>query len=254
MQELTVGSRKELVQICSLAAALGAMVFLLDVIGFDIAIWLFAVAVMLICGERRPVMLALFPLVSAVLIVGGFRAMLPYPMYTRVVVGAPYRARLHALWSAAHILGSSAGCWIWILPGLVIGLAGSAMPGVAISVTMAVVLPLTLQMELMPSLVFLTSVYTGGVFGGSVPAILMNIPGHAGVVCHHVRWLSDDIEGPAQRGAGLRAILLDAVLHRWICAAAAGGRADGSSGHQDRSAGDADCRALGTGAAWFARQ
>ena len=65
---------------------------------------------------------------------------------------------LNALASAAHILGSSAGCWVWILPGLVIGLAGSAMPGVAISVTMAVVLPLTLQMDLMPSLVFLTSV------------------------------------------------------------------------------------------------
>ena len=84
-QELTVGSRTELVQICSLAAALGAMVFLLDVIGFDIAIWLFAVAVMLICGERRPIMLALFPLVSAVVIVGGFRAMLPYPMYTALL-------------------------------------------------------------------------------------------------------------------------------------------------------------------------
>jgi putative tricarboxylic transport membrane protein len=84
---------------------------------------------------------------------------------------------MHALASALHILGSSAGCWVWILPGLIIGLAGSAMPGVAISVTMAVVLPLTLQMDLMPSLVFLTSVYTGGVFGGSVPAILMNIPG-----------------------------------------------------------------------------
>ena len=84
---------------------------------------------------------------------------------------------MHALASALHILGSSAGCWVWILPGLIIGLAGSAMPGAAISVTMAVVLPLTLQMDLMPSLVFLTSVYTGGVFGGSVPAILMNIPG-----------------------------------------------------------------------------
>lgn len=85
MQELTVGSRKELVQICGLAAALGAMVFLLDAIGFDIAIWLFAVTVMLICGERRPIVLALFPLVSAVVIVGGFRAMLPYPMYTALL-------------------------------------------------------------------------------------------------------------------------------------------------------------------------
>ena len=113
----------------------------------------------------------------AVLVVVGFRAMLPYPMYTARAVGAPSVLDLNALASAAHILGSSAACWVWILPGLVIGLAGSAMPGVAISVTMAVVLPLTLQMDLMPSLVFLTSVYTGGVFGGSVPAILMNIPG-----------------------------------------------------------------------------
>jgi putative tricarboxylic transport membrane protein len=32
-------------------------------------------------------------------------------------------------------------------------------------------------MDFFPSIVFLTSVYTGGVFGGSVPAILMNIPG-----------------------------------------------------------------------------
>jgi len=60
-------------------------VFLLDVIGFDISLWLFAIAVMLICGERRPLMLALFPLAIAVLVVGGFRAMLPYPMYTLVL-------------------------------------------------------------------------------------------------------------------------------------------------------------------------
>ncbi len=84
---------------------------------------------------------------------------------------------MHALQSAIEILGSSSACWIWIIPGLAIGLVGSSLPGVSISMTMAVVLPLTLQMELMPSLVFLTSVYTGGVFGGSVPAILMNIPG-----------------------------------------------------------------------------
>jgi type IV secretory pathway TrbD component len=85
MQELTVNSRKEGLQIGLLAASLGALVFLLDVIGFDISLWLFAIAVMLICGERRPLMLALFPLAIAVLVVGGFRAMLPYPMYTLVL-------------------------------------------------------------------------------------------------------------------------------------------------------------------------
>ena len=84
-QELTAGNQKEAVQIGLLGAALGALVFLLDVIGFDVALWLFAVAVMLICGERRPLVLALFPLAVAVLVVVGFRAMLPYPMYTAVL-------------------------------------------------------------------------------------------------------------------------------------------------------------------------
>jgi putative tricarboxylic transport membrane protein len=82
-----------------------------------------------------------------------------------------------ALWAAIHILGSQAGSWIWIIPGLVTGLVFSAIPGVSISMAMAIVLPLSLYMDFFPSIVFLTSVYTGGVFGGSVPAILMNIPG-----------------------------------------------------------------------------
>src|ERR1700744_5752817 len=82
-----------------------------------------------------------------------------------------------ALWSALHIIGSSAQNWIWIVPGLIVGLVFSAMPGVTISMAMAIVLPLSIYMDFMPAIVFLTSVYTGGVFGGSVPAILMNIPG-----------------------------------------------------------------------------
>ncbi len=82
-----------------------------------------------------------------------------------------------ALWGALHIIGSSHESWLWIVPGLIVGLVFSAVPGVTISMAMAIVLPLSLYMDFFPSIVFLTSVYTGGVFGGSVPAILMNIPG-----------------------------------------------------------------------------
>jgi putative tricarboxylic transport membrane protein len=84
---------------------------------------------------------------------------------------------LSALSSAFHLLGSSLQAWIWIVPGLVIGLVFSAVPGVTISMAMAIVLPLSMYMDFFPAIVFLTSVYTGGIFGGSVPAILMNIPG-----------------------------------------------------------------------------
>jgi putative tricarboxylic transport membrane protein len=84
---------------------------------------------------------------------------------------------ISALWAAFHLIGASAQAWIWIVPGLFVGLAFSAIPGVSISMAMAIVLPLSVYMDFIPAIVFLTSVYTGGVFGGSVPAILMNIPG-----------------------------------------------------------------------------
>lgn len=68
-----------------LGLALGLLVFLMDTIGFDIAIWLFALATMLICGERRPIPLAVYPLAVAIVAVYGFRALMPYPMFTAVL-------------------------------------------------------------------------------------------------------------------------------------------------------------------------
>jgi len=82
-----------------------------------------------------------------------------------------------ALMSAFDIMGSSLPGWGWIVPGLIVGLLFSAIPGVSVSMAMAIVLPLSLYMDFFPAVVFLTSVYTGAGFGGSVPAILMNIPG-----------------------------------------------------------------------------
>src|SRR5580698_10014268 len=52
--DLQTADPKELLLIGSVAASLGAYVFLLNVIGFDIATWLFSLSVMFVCGERRP--------------------------------------------------------------------------------------------------------------------------------------------------------------------------------------------------------
>jgi len=38
-------------------------------------------------------------------------------------------------------------------------------------------LPITFRMEPLPSMVFLTAIYIGGCFGGSISAILLKIPG-----------------------------------------------------------------------------
>ena len=69
----------------AVAVSLGLYVSLLNVIGFDVASCLFVLAVMLICGERRPIPLIVYPVIVAVVLVAGFRALLPYPMYTVVI-------------------------------------------------------------------------------------------------------------------------------------------------------------------------
>lgn len=83
---------------------------------------------------------------------------------------------------ALALLFSSLTPWLVIFPGLIIGLAFGAIPGLQISTAMAIFLPLTLYMDFVSAMIFLTSIFTGGGFGGSVSAILMNIPGTSSCV------------------------------------------------------------------------
>jgi hypothetical protein len=84
-EPLRSGDKKNLLLIGAVAVSLGLYVSLLNVIGFDVASCLFVLAVMLICGERRPIPLIVYPVIVAVVLVAGFRALLPYPMYTVVI-------------------------------------------------------------------------------------------------------------------------------------------------------------------------
>lgn len=83
---------------------------------------------------------------------------------------------------AVALLTSSWSAWAWVIPGLVAGLFFGAMPGISITMAMAIFLPMTLYMDFLPAIIFLTSIYTGAGFGGSVPAVLMNIPGTSSAV------------------------------------------------------------------------
>jgi len=79
--------------------------------------------------------------------------------------------------AALNMLFSSPLPWLIVIPGILIGLVFGAIPGLQISMAMAVFLPMTLYMDFMQAMLFLTAIFTGGAFGGSIPAILMNIPG-----------------------------------------------------------------------------
>lgn len=87
-----------------------------------------------------------------------------------------------ALHKAIDLLSNSWLPWLVVIPGLLIGLIFGAIPGLSIPVAMAVFLPVTVHMDFLSAVLFLTAIFTGGGFGGAIPAILMNIPGTGSAV------------------------------------------------------------------------
>lgn len=65
----------------------------------------------------------------------------------------------------------------WITFGIVIGIILGALPGMGAPLGMAVVLPLTLPLDGITAIIFLVSIYSGSLYGGSISAILVNVPG-----------------------------------------------------------------------------
>lgn len=89
---------------------------------------------------------------------------------------------LAAAQAALDLLFGSWQPWVVVIPGMVIGLVFGALPGLTIPVAMAVFLPLTLYMDFLSALIFMTAIFTGGGFGCAIPAILINVPGTPGAV------------------------------------------------------------------------
>ncbi len=64
-----------------------------------------------------------------------------------------------------------------MLLGVCIGVVVGILPGVGATQAMALMIPLTWKMETYPSFILLISIYATSKFGGSLTAILFNIPG-----------------------------------------------------------------------------
>lgn len=75
----------DLVRIAALAAAFGFFIFSLETLGFDVGAWIFVTVGLYICGERRPWVLAIFPLAFTVAVVLGYQQLLPYPIHTLIL-------------------------------------------------------------------------------------------------------------------------------------------------------------------------
>ncbi len=84
----------------------------------------------------------------------------------------------HLLTGFAHAL---AGPGLLIMTaGVAWGIIGGAIPGISGAVAMALALPYTFSMDAATALIMLAGVWAGANYGGSIPAILMRMPGTPG--------------------------------------------------------------------------
>lgn len=71
---------------------------------------------------------------------------------------------------------------VYVTLGIVLGLIFGALPGMSTPLALALMLLPSFYMGPVAALVFLSSVYTGSVYGGGITAILFNIPGTPGAL------------------------------------------------------------------------
>jgi len=83
---------------------------------------------------------------------------------------------------AIDILHNSWTPWIVVIPGLIAGVVGGAIPGLSGVMVLALLLPVTIHMDLFTALMFMTAMFTGAGFGSSIPSILMGLPGSSSSV------------------------------------------------------------------------
>ena len=74
--------------------------------------------------------------------------------------------------------------------GVFVGIIFGALPGMTATMAVAIFLPMTYAFDLTTSLYLLLGLYVGGISGGLVPAILINIPGTL-LQLQRVRWSSN---------------------------------------------------------------
>jgi putative tricarboxylic transport membrane protein len=67
--------------------------------------------------------------------------------------------------------------------GIAIGVVIGAIPGLSVTLAVSLALPFTFAMDPAPAIVFLTGLYKGGTYGGSITAILIRTPGTPAAAC-----------------------------------------------------------------------
>lgn len=64
-----------------------------------------------------------------------------------------------------------------LVAGVIAGVVVGALPGLSATMAVALLVPFTFDLEIMPAMALLIGIYCGAIYGGSIPAILFRTPG-----------------------------------------------------------------------------
>ena len=95
---------------------------------------------------------------------------------------------------------------LWCLLGVILGTLVGIMPGLGSPATIAMLLPLTFQMNPSSALIMLAGIYYGTKYGGSTTSILLNVPGEAASVATCIDGHQMARKGRAGAALGIAAI------------------------------------------------
>src|SRR5665648_351741 len=105
-------------------------------------------------------------------------------------------------------------CITLILLGVIIGIIFGAIPGLSVTMAVALFLPITFKLLPIQGISLLIGLYIGGVSGGLMPAILINIPGTTSSIatCFDGHPMAEKGQANKALGAGILYSFLGGIL------------------------------------------
>ena len=83
---------------------------------------------------------------------------------------------MEAIFEAAAIVFSP-GMAVLLLVGVAAGVVVGAMPGLTSTIAIGLLIPFTYTLSKYSAFTLLLGIYCGSMYGGAIPAVLMNLPG-----------------------------------------------------------------------------
>lgn len=93
-----------------------------------------------------------------------------------------------------------------VLLGVFLGVIVGAIPGLTATLAISLLLPFTFQLDAAPALLMLLGIYVGGMYGGSITAILIRAPGTPGAVATALDGFPMTQKGQGGKALGIAAV------------------------------------------------